>query len=291
LPLLFLLFAWDVGRSRRAGRLSVKALGPWLLSMVLPVLLAGWWYKEAALSGGDTLVSSFGTITPHAVDLFSFLLNYPWKSQFKLWLLLYWGNFGWVDTPMSYPLLRFLVRLTVLTMALMVWWFVKQAFPRRREATGSQIFSFGYLGCATLSLIIFYTYLDYRLARDLGAIFSIQGRYFLPGVIGQMAWGIQGLLLPIPQRFRSAWMWLLGLGMMALNVYALIGVIMPRYYGSGNLLTLLERATVLQPVGVAVPVTIAAIFMLFYFMLLATLWGARGAPACQASREYGRVAP
>lgn len=289
LPLLFLLLAWDVGRLVSVGRLQVKALGPWLLTICLPILLGGWWYKDAVLSGGDNLVSSYGTIGQHSVGLFSFLTNYNWKDNLWNILLMYWGVFGWLDTPMPFPLLHCLIYLTELIICLMGWWFFKQAFPHSRETAASQIFSFLYLGCATLSSIMFYVYLDYRLARDLGGNFGIQGRYFLPGIVGQMAWATQGLLVPIPSRLRPAWIWLLGLGMITLNIYALFIVIIPRYYGTRILLSAFEQATVLQPVGLAVTWTIFAAFILLSLMLLAALWGTGGEPLVSPHTPHSPV--
>ena len=289
LPLLFLLLAWDMGRSVAVGRLKAKALGPWLLTICLPTLLSGWWYKDTVLSGGNNLVSCYGTIGRHSVGLFSFLANYHWQGFISQILLRYWGVFGWVDTPMPIPLLHGLMYLTGLIICLMGCWFFKQTFPHGKDATAIQIFSFLYLGCATLSIIMFYVYLDYRLARDLGGNFGMQGRYFLPGIVGQMAWAIQGLLVPIPSRLRPAWIWLLGLGMVALNIYALVAVIIPRYYGTRILLSAFEQATVLQPVGLAVTWTIFAAFILLSLMLLASLWGTRGEPLLSPHTPHSPV--
>ena len=98
-----------------------------------------------------------------------------------------------------------------------------------------------------------------------------------------MVWLALGLGWPAPSRLRRKWAWLIGVGMVALNLYALVGVVAPRYYGAGDLLTLLERATVLQPVSLTVLLVILAALVALTGALVAALWGAFAQQAEQAN--------
>jgi hypothetical protein len=79
---------------------------------------------------------------------------------------------------------------------------------------------------STFALIAFYTVLDYRMAI-FGARFRMQGRYLLAAVVPQM------MLLGIGwAQFSRRWVLpALLVGMIGLNIYALVGVLVPRYYG------------------------------------------------------------
>ncbi len=272
LPLMGLLFARDalLGWRRRAGW---QALGSWIWVALVPALLAGWWYAEAVLSGGDTLIQSF-TARPNrpAVDLLPYLLHYGWLTIYRPLLYTYWGDFGWLDTPLPGSLWTLLEWATVIAAWTTGWWLVRRFVTRHACAKeNTPAFAVFFLGCATLAVITFYIYLDFRSMRDLGQPFGIQGRYYLSPIIGQMVWLGIGFVAPVPARLRRVWMGLVGAGIIALNLYALFGVIAPRYYGPGDLLTLLERATVLQPMNPAALLTLCAGFAALTLALVAAL--------------------
>jgi hypothetical protein len=278
LPVLGLSFIWEAVRLRRNGR----ALWSWALVALAPALLGGWWYKDALLSGGDTLVSSFGAgVARPTLRLLPYLLHYGWLTVYRRMLLMYWGNFGWLDTPLPDALRTLLTWATIVAVWTAGWRLIRAwASPRPRipapprPRVFSQSFALFFLGCATLGVVAFYTYVSFRAARNLGGEFGMQGRYFLPPIVAQMAWLVVGLTGPASGRLRRVWAWLVGAGMVALNLYALLGVIAPRYYGAGGLLVLLERATVLQPVGAATLVALCGALLATTALLLVALWGA-----------------
>ena len=284
LPLMGLLFVWEAVRLGLKGARGWRALWPWVSVALIPALLSAWWYKDAVLSGGDALVSTFGaTAEQPSVGLLPYLLHYGWLTIYRRVLDMYWGNFGWLDTPLPGSLLVLLTWATVITVWSVTWWLLRQATFRARQGKIVQIFTVFFSGCATLTIVAFYTYVDFRMARDLGGQFFIQGRYYLPAVVGQMVWLALGLAWPAPSRLRRTWAWLIGVGMVALNLYALVGVVAPRYYGAGDLLTLLERATVLQPVSLTVLLVILAALVALTGALVAALWGAFAQQAEQAN--------
>jgi len=275
--LLGLLGVWHVVQLRRERRLGWRALWPWVLVFLLPLLCSGWWYAGTLLSGGGTQLVSYGASTAGApVRLLPYLVHYGWVTIYQSVLQMYWGDFGWLDTPLPYSLRGILIVMTVLVVWTAGWAMVGQLTSRAKPGaarTGQWAWPLFVGACATLGYLAFYTLLDFRSMQDAGTSFGIQGRYFLPPVIGQMAWVMVGMTLPVPQRLRWAWAWLVGAGMIALNVYALFGVILPRYYGPGSLPVLLERATVLQPVTVATLVPICGAYAVLTAALVLALGG------------------
>ncbi len=129
------------------------------------------------------------------------------------------------------------------------------------------------LGTQTILLVVLYTYLDFQFFTT-GGIYRPQGRYFLPAIIGQMTWLVVGLVSPAPARLRRSWMWLVALGMLALNIYSLFSVITLRYYGARNLLLVADRAAVLQPIAADSILILCAIFFILMGAFILGLWRA-----------------
>jgi hypothetical protein len=133
------------------------------------------------------------------------------------------------------------------------------------------------LGASSLALVVFYAYLDYRIARDLGGRFGIRGRYFVPAISAQMVWLAVGLTAPVPQSWRRVWLWLLGGGMAGLNLFSILRFSLAHHYGTGGFRTLLERAAVLQPVSYPVLLALCGALVVLVAAVLGAVWGALGA--------------
>lgn len=279
LPLLGLLFVRDAVRALRGWGLGnhsescfqawnvLRILWPWFLVLLLPPLICGWWYRDALFSGGETLVRSYGEIRGgRGLEVALDTLKRQ-VASLALYTKMYWGS-GWDDVPIPHPVLRILILITAIGQWETGWWLVRRIADRVHNAPRADLFALLFLGCATLAIALFYSYLDFRLARDLGGVFIVQGRYFLPAIIGQMAWMALGLARPVPSRWRQWWSWLIGAGMVALNLYSLFGALVPRYYGAGSLLQQLERAAILQPVE---PIALLALCVAYVALSLAVI--------------------
>jgi glycosyltransferase involved in cell wall biosynthesis len=239
LPLVGGLLLWEAWKKRRL----CHWLG-WLMAFALPLVLAGWWYAHFLSSGGTDMVSVYTRTVVNTSDtpLLPYLLRYPWLTHYRDFLHDWWGRFGWGDT--AYPDALY-IALEILTLyAALGWvWIGITRWRRRRTSQTTNVDSNLALTLmlgigATVGLIAFYTALDYRMAL-VGKIFYIQGRYFLSPLAAQM------LLLVVGwTALRQGRRWvllILCLGMMALNTYALAGVVIPRYYG-GQIETRAEPA-------------------------------------------------
>lgn len=179
-----------------------------------------------------------------------FLVQYDWLSNYRPILEMYWGNFGWLDTPLPVSLTLGLSWLTVIGVWSTLWWFVRRLALRSDPLS---LFPLFFCGCATLGIIAFYAYLTFLIPY-----WGMQGRYMLPAVTAQMAWLLFGLVLPAPGNLRRAWMWIINTGMVVLNLFVLFSLLPLRYYGARNWLLLSDRATVLQPLE---PTTLLVIFV------------------------------
>jgi len=242
----------------------------WAWAAALPVLLAGWWYAEPLLTGGEAVLASFGAALEQSdIAILPYLMRYGWLTVYQSQIGMYWGNFGWLDTPLPSGLLTALIWMTVAASWTAGWWAV-----RRLRRASSGVFPLLLLAGGTLSLIVFFSLLDYRAISSRGGTIDLQGRYFLPAIIGQMAWLSVGLLSPAPAAWRRYLGWLVGCGMVALNGFALLRIVLPRYYRPGGLLTLLERAAILQPVSYHFLLVACVAAVGLAVLLVLALWGA-----------------
>ena len=263
-PLLGVVLVWQVWQAARK-RLAWSSLWPWLFVVVLPLAMAGWWYRDALLSGGNTLLSSYGVIQERVeVTPWSFLLNYDWAKRYILLLKAYW-NFG----PQS------MLKLLGMAIMLAVWnmgWHLARLAGRHTPTDHRALGDLLLMALPTLGVVAFYTYLDYRMAHDLGGFYLLQGRYYVTPIVSQMVWFGLGLILSAPGRLRPVWATLVGAGMVALNFDILFGVLLKRYYGGGTVLAQLERAARLHPVGPVVRAGVCALMVMLALALLPTLW-------------------
>lgn len=263
IPLVALLWGWDVWRQR--GRCH---WGGWAAAAILPLVLAGWWYVGFVARGSGKMAEVyFASPRPiQPVSLLDYLWHYPWLTRYRPFAQFWWGLFGWGGV--SYPKWLY-AALNILTgLAFLGWpWQVWCGLRVRRIEPGDTLAVTLGVGF-TLTLIAFYTALGYLMA-GYGSVFKVQARYFVAPVTAQL------LALTVGwTAIRRARRWtlpVLVVGMIGLNLYALFNVIAPRYYGPGDLLTLLERATVLQPVNLVVLLMLCVGFAALTLALLAAL--------------------
>jgi hypothetical protein len=279
----------------RALRLDLHALRLWALVALLVVLLTAWWYVTPLSTGGTSILTPRPGKTPGAtptplpaagqgtmLQLIGHFVYYPWFPRYLTILGHYWGNFGMLETPISRPLAALLVLLTVVTAATTALWLGRALFASGDKTRPRMMLL---LGAATLCYVAFYTYVDFRFWNARWRPFGLQGRYFLAPIAGQMAWLAAGTMLLVPRRARPLCLTCLAGGMIGLNFYALFDVIAPRYYGAGSTATLLERATILQPVSFSLLSAICLAFAALAAALAVSLWQQLRAAGQPASRS------
>jgi 4-amino-4-deoxy-L-arabinose transferase-like glycosyltransferase len=141
----------------------------------------------------------------------------------------YWGQFGWVDTPMPeqvYRILRWICDLSLIGLALGA-----VVALRKRPVSWSRFLPFLTLIVLSISLLPPVVARGYLLARRTGFLFSsLQGRYQLGACLAQATLLVYGLTRLVPARARSLAHLVVRSSAIALNAYALVAVILPRYY-------------------------------------------------------------
>jgi hypothetical protein len=152
------------------------------------------------------------------------------KGPFSNTSLSYWGNFGWLDTAVSEYAVHFINSIEILSFVAILFslfipsWKYPEYLPRK-----SNIVLLLLLILALQTAIRMY---DWRVFDTLGLIGIGQpGRYFLPNLIAHnivVITGI-GLVLRNKQRFSMA-LKTMALLMILFQAYAIIDVIIPRYY-------------------------------------------------------------
>lgn len=274
IPLLLLLLFWNLREFARRGRITTNALIPIATVLAISLLIGGWWYKSNGFDNSDTRINFFITgITELGTSWRQSITNYDWFGAFRPVLGMYWGNFGWLDTPFPEGLYLFLTGVTAVAIWTALWWLLRHVFSRDQALDSRQPFIFFILGIQTIFLILLYMYLDFRFF-NIGGVYRPQGRYFLPPIIGQMTWLTIGLVSPAPARLRHGWMWLVALGMVALNIYSLFSVITLRYYGARNIFLVADRAALLQPISSDSILILCAILFFLAAALVLVLWRA-----------------
>jgi 4-amino-4-deoxy-L-arabinose transferase-like glycosyltransferase len=161
------------------------------------------------------------------VDLAQFLWEYENRLNGSLFRS-YWGRFGWLDTDLrqwDYYLVRFAVRLAWLGLGI----YVARKVWARQPLTGTSrcLLVQGVYGA---TFVLAFAVLGFWIARRTGGTQPKQGRYFLAALVSQMTLLAVGLLALVPERWQRAGHLALQAAMVLLNISALFGALIPRYY-------------------------------------------------------------
>lgn len=200
-----------------------------LLVLLVAVCLtvAGWSLVRNKLLNANIFYSNQPSYDPHPdTTLAEFLWNYEDRLADPL-LRGYWGIFGWLDTPMpqeSYYSLRLTTFIAVLGIGVhagKVW--------ARRQFVDANL-SLLVQGTYVVTLIIAFAILGFWHYKNIGGTQPSQGRYFLAPLISQMTLLAIGLLSFVPNRWHRVGHLALQAGMILLNIVALFGALIPRYY-------------------------------------------------------------
>lgn len=232
---LVVLIAWLQAPGRRRAVFWNAVL---MNAVILPPVL--WWMQRSLRLNNDLFyfnpVEKGHRVLQNPFYDYGFwqhLVDYyrsVWGGIFVTW----WAHFGWLDTPLPpwvYDLLR---GLTVLAIAGVVLLTAQRL--RRRRAVGASPWRddawlrWGYLALCTLIPIVLMQLYDLAFWRQYGVGRGLQGRYWLTTVTPMLTFWTIGLLAWLPARAQPFAHWGLRLGMLTLNLVALLGYILPRYF-------------------------------------------------------------
>ena len=233
----------------------------YFMPVILPILALFYLFiyhgkKFAFLSGKKMFLGAFLFIaaaggTAYAISRLYFpnilrtLSLVPKYLQFELKYqpslersLSYWGNFGWVDTNLSRFLIFSIWILSILVTIGIVKYFLAAFFSKsQKNAEKDRVFFFQLLYflifVAGVSAMIHFVNLQFvnpnNVADQSGSI-STQGRYFFPSLIPRLALMAFGFACLFPGIRRRYIFMLLLLGMVFLNTWSLLVLVIPRYY-------------------------------------------------------------
>ncbi len=203
-----------------------------LLTLLIAICLAvaGWsLIRNQKLNENIFYSPRVSRDTPHSdTSLAEFLWTYEQRLTGELFRG-YWGIFGWLDTSMSqesYYLLRLATWIALLGMGV----YVGKAWAQK-HFTDTDI-SLLVQGTYAITYITAFAILGFWHYRNIGGTQPSQGRYFLAPLISQMTLGAVGLLAFVPNRWHRVGHLALQTGMILLNIVALFGALIPRYYVS-----------------------------------------------------------
>lgn len=143
--------------------------------------------------------------------------------------LSYWGNFGWLDTPIPDWMLSLIIYISLIGLVGALWYlFSKRERPAFLPERQYILFFLGTM----LALQFAIRFYDWRIFDATGQILIGQpGRYFLPNLIAFLSVIVTGLGFLIRREYRlTILIQILALGMILLQLHAIINVILPRYY-------------------------------------------------------------
>lgn len=152
--------------------------------------------------------------------------------------LSYWGNFGWVDTNLSRFFIFSIWILSIVAAIGIAKYFLKALFLKSHKKTEkARLFFFQLLfflifvvGISFMIHFVNLELLNPNNVADQSASISTQGRYFFPSLIPRLALLAFGFVFLLP-KIRRKWIFMtLLIGMIFLNIWSLLDLVIPRYY-------------------------------------------------------------
>lgn len=243
-PLVALVVLYDWWRRGGAPRKGERAQVVWAAVLMNGIILppALWWmarswrinqdlfYFNPVLEGHRIIQNPF-----YDYAFFTHMLHYyqsVWGGLFVTW----WAHFGWVDTPLPPWVYTFLRLLTVLAMVGLAGklgrdWGKRPSFSQwRQKQRMAPIVVWLFLALTLVVPVVLLQVYDLTFWWEYGNGRGLQGRYWLGTVVPMLTFFTLGLLFLLPRGWHNSAHWLLRLGMILLNVTALLGYILPRYY-------------------------------------------------------------
>ena len=222
---------------------AVVALGfltkqPFILSLVILVIALFFFLKlsikiKLAIAAGCLLVSTVAfvylsqnfpmpVISSSAGQFFKHMLLKSVPFFYFDFIGSFFGNFGWLDTPMPNVILNIL--FTVFYAAVLL--FLVDAFRSFKKNGEAFLSAKQYMILAVPAII----YILSVIYIESNTKFGLQGRYFFPVISLIYSCLLGGLLSVIPEKFRARFLFAAAILTVLLNMYCLFGVIVPKYY-------------------------------------------------------------
>lgn len=137
--------------------------------------------------------------------------------------LSYWGNFGWLDAPISQQMTWVIVGIEIAAVIGVMLFFFQRGHAREKRDV-----IFLLIMLAALQALV--RYYDWHVFNYLGRLeLNTQGRYFLPNVFSHLYLVLFGLCILLRQRMRPMLEFAL-VALVSLTTYSFFWIIIPRFY-------------------------------------------------------------
>ncbi len=200
-----------------------RTVAPFLVFFAAIAILDGWLYlgdfirtSPAYPGGTQTEEASVGGFFQHFRE--------HWPNYRHFGFDAFWGNFGWLDTPLSqrpYDLIRW---GSAAAAAGLVLYFITSTLRRKIDALA--------LFYLSLSITFIASFILVNYIRIItGEGWALQGRYFFPIMLPIIALQVQGITWFVNARpLRHVLLLALVVGMVLFHVDVLFRYVLPRYY-------------------------------------------------------------
>ena len=212
---------WLVRVIRRGGWL--RALGQAVAGGSVALVLYGAWWLVGRLTGIVTTT----TFPPRANDMPTDLVTYlatQWDPKLReiasLWTLQFWGDFGWVNTPIPrWAWIGVQLVAAVCVLLAVAWLVMRPTVLRRRPALAELDVPIVVSGAFVGGSLVFLYAIEYAYFVASGRTDLLQGRYLLTAAAGVLALPplLVGRVTGSPRAMRSA-AWVVLAGVVLLQV-------------------------------------------------------------------------
>ena len=195
--------------------------------VVVLMIVDGWLYLggfiHTSLEVPPEYFSQVGQV-PRPPGVGGYFAHFAERWRDYVWAFdTYWGNFGWLDTPVSGALANTFRLITAIGFAGLLAYVARTVVEKRVD-----MLAVVYLSISLVFLLLF-TVVNYARITS-GESWFLQGRYFFPAIALTYALVLQGLTWFLRPAHRRKVLQLLTIGMLLFHMQALLGYILPRFY-------------------------------------------------------------
>lgn len=196
------------------------------------------------------------------LDHFKWTLNHTFREVWP-W---YWGIYKWLSLSLPHILYQIINRLTLLSLVGLIIWQVQVI--RRREVK-KEIPLFFTLATAIIYFMMLTTF-DYFYRKNNGYSFGIQGRYFFPSVIPQMAVlliGFWALFVLFLRKYAKIGIFII---LILFFIYNSISqfVVASSYYDTSSLQTFVIQASQYKPLILKGNIIVLIVFLSLFTQMI-----------------------
>lgn len=206
-------------------RTTWRQAGLYLGAMAVPILLTlGPWMVYSHSTYGSWMPPPVGADHPQAISFLHYLkqaLIEPGTYRFHdLWVVMYWANFGWLDTTFAPGVYKVLGAVGIVSFIGSLVWLRDPGRPGRALLVGAML--------VVVSFMAFLYVAEFQFVKQTGGMI-LQGRYMFPVLLASMIVLFGGCLALAPPRRQEATAAALAWGVILLNLASLLRIV-ERYY-------------------------------------------------------------